>query len=225
MKWLKEAQNGNGGSEFWKGRYDRIIQRARKVPVGVMDVIDIFDETCPKSAYKKAHYVLSRMEKTKRLKYVGGLSTGGKKRNLYSTREIRNLHHEWCVGQVLKAFDWPECHTGSEVDKDIRPDGELFFGDQMYFLELDTGTMKRSQVERRWKQYEDKEEPMLVVTLTESRLRDLLRWSAIGYFTTLEKLSEAPWGKIWATPEGEMKSIDIPVENSVENSTTDTEDL
>lgn len=229
MSFLERAQNGNGGSAFWRERNERIIHRARKVPITTDDILDIFEETCPKSAYTKAHNVLSRLQHTKKLKFVGGIPTGGKKRNAYATRQIRNLFHEWNVGQVWKAFGFPEIHTGSEVDRKLLPDAELFIGEYKYFLELDTGSMKRSQIEGRWKQYEDVEEPVLVVTLDEHRLRDLLRWSDIGCFTTLKKLQQSPFSKIWTTPEGEMKEIIPSVETSVEKpvnkSTTVTEEL
>ncbi len=214
MNWLNRAQNGNGGSAFWKDRCNQMLYRAKKVPVGIEDMMDIFVRTCPKSAYTKCHAVTSKLLKRGKLKFVGGISIGGKKRNLYSTRQIRNLEHEWNVGQVWKALGWPDIHTGSEVDRTILPDAELFLGEYKYFLELDTGSMKRSQVEARWRHYEAVEEAVLVVTLSESRLRDLLRWSDIGCFTTLEKLQENPWGKIWMTPEGVEKAIDKPVTKS-----------
>lgn len=74
--------------------------------------------------------------------------------------------------------------------------------------------MRRSQVEGRWKHYEDADDALLVVTLSERRMNDLLRWSDVGYFTTLEKLSKTPWETIWTTPEGCHEAVQFPVNKS-----------
>ncbi|QDT46147.1 hypothetical protein Pan258_01640 [Symmachiella dynata] len=214
--WLPQAQNGNGGSAFWIERVERISDRANVHPIMVDNVLDIFEETCGKSARTKAHYVLSRMEKTKKIRFIGSVSLNGigRKRNVYARRNVKrdNLLHEIRITQIVEALGWPECNRGLDVDENKRADAELFIGEYQYFLEFDNGTESRKQVEKRWGVYENTEDPLLVVTTSERRKKSLLRWCDVGYFTTLETVLKDPWGPIWQSCDGRYEAIEKPVE-------------
>jgi hypothetical protein len=146
----------------------------------------------------------------RRLFQVGRVSlTGiGNKKDVYCTRKIKsdNVLHEVICTKVARAYGWPSCNRFDEVGP-LLPDMEMYMGGKLFNIEIDTGEMKRDQVQRRWSNYAMANESLLVVTPYKTRLEDLLRWSGevkdLAYFAVLQDVINDPHGDIWERVDDE----------------------
>lgn len=123
------------------------------------------------------------------------------------------LNHETTATTPLLLWE-SQCDItrGPYVCKNIRPDAELRFHDGRFaFFEMDMGTENLGQYIRRSKVYAKSSEPVLWVTVSEKRLEWLRRhgsaMSRTALFTTVDRVKENPFGKIWIDVEGNPAGI------------------
>jgi hypothetical protein len=101
---------------------------------------------------------------------------------------------------------------GSEVDREVRPDAELWINGAKYFLELDRGTMSYAQVVRsRFPKYAGTGPLVLWVCSTPVRREGLrLQAASVAHralFATLGEALVSPHGEIWIDPAGATAAL------------------
>ena len=73
--------------------------------------------------------------------------------------------------------------------------------ERLFYVELDTGSQPLMRVSRRQYVYRDTKDYVLYVTLSERRLKGLIKCSErikeIALFTTLQRVLDDPFGNIW----------------------------
>ncbi|MCA9028594.1 MAG: hypothetical protein KDA86_25525 [Planctomycetaceae bacterium] len=131
------------------------------------------------------------------------LNHTGNRKDVYYLGKLKtdNLFHSVLETKVVKAYGWAPCNRFDDVGS-LRPDVELFLNNSKFNIELDTGEMKRNQVQGRWDNYAMANESVHVITPYQDRLCDLLRWSeaieGLGHFALLDDVLSDPFGAIWA---------------------------
>jgi len=172
----------------------------------------------------KAAEVTKRLCDRKLIRYAGSVKGGGRPRIVYCAYHVPQhlFGHELPISKFFAALGWPHGRRAADVDTKILPDAELFFNGLKYLVEHDTGSMRRSQIQARWRKIQscDAEDTVLVITRDEHRLRDLLDWSGVlgdqAHFTTLDKALSDPYGDIWVDLDGETWAIDQRIEQNDE---------
>lgn len=130
------------------------------------------------------------------------------------------MRHEILLTDVLLAMGDIEVRRGYDVDSDVQPDAELWFGKRHFYVEMDTGTMSQWHLKRKWaKRYakviqrvhEGSPDFLLVVCVTERRLKGLVERSApvkdIALYSTVERVTGDPWGQVWLDGNGKEGSL------------------
>ena len=150
----------------------------------------------------------------------------GKHKNLYFLgRLAANPQHEWCLSRFLLRYPFPMVR-GHGVDSVLRPDATMWIEDEAYHVELDRGTETTHKVKRQMEAYEQREEWVLVVCLSERRAESLYRRFEGSYggmmFSVLEEVLGSPYGRIWRGWKGGERykwAVEKPVEKVVRGST------
>ena len=123
-----------------------------------------------------------------------------------------NLIHEVELTELCFRLDAERILRGPHTTDDrIRPDAEAWINGQLYYLELDRGSMGYAQMERRFRLYEDFPHFVLWTCPTAER-RDGLRGRAerlrhCALFTTLPEALADPHVSIWIDVGGERVAL------------------
>lgn len=135
---------------------------------------------------------------------------------VYWTRrpvKFDNREHEAYVMEVVLAY-WPHpAVTGYDVDPNLRPDATLAIGGETFHVELDAETMARKKVVARLGVYKDCPDNLLIVTLSEARMRRLMGWCKgldAAFFSTIQQVIQNPFGSIWLDAGGQKFAINKP---------------
>lgn len=165
----------------------------------------------PKSRDTKISQVVLKLERKKKLHFVGRYRKKGRPLNLYATWKCPVPEHDFELSQILEAMAWPTALRGPKVDKELLPDAELFIGNNRYLMEMDTGTMTQKKVRARWKKLARSTDVVLVITSSQRRRKSLQSWSTLLRDRILiavhEELKSTPWGPVWLDIEGGQHAI------------------
>lgn len=136
------------------------------------------------------------------------------------------LRHEVELTELCLRLDAGVIRRGPHVtDRQVLPDAEIGINGAVYYLELDRGTMRRRQIEQRFRKYEACPHFVLWVCSTAAR-RDALLMRAAGLrhtalFTTFAEALAAPHGEIWLDFAGTRVALPREDEHSHTQSTPD----
>jgi len=99
----------------------------------------------------------------------------------------------------------------SAADDSFHPDARLWFRDELFYLEVDRGTMGYAQIERRYRRYDGCPQVVLWVCPSEERLDELRKRAAgVHYtplFTTVADVLANPRGEIWRDVAGSRVAL------------------
>ncbi|OGC63004.1 hypothetical protein A2264_01910 [candidate division WWE3 bacterium RIFOXYA2_FULL_46_9] len=104
---------------------------------------------------------------------VGLLATGGRHKEVLCSRrcKIDNVEHEVTLSDILQHWGY-ESRRGKDVDRKLLPDATILDG---LHIELDMGSEDYSRVETRLRGYLDCDDPVIVITTTDGRKREILK--------------------------------------------------
>jgi hypothetical protein len=148
---------------------------------------------------------LSRLVERNRIRLVGTVSRKpGRPEHVYCRWQPKrdDLLHEVELTELSLRLDAARILRGPHTtDREIRPDAEVWINGQLYYLELDRGTMGYAHVEQRFRLYEEFAHFVLWVCPTPER-RDGLRSRAerlrhCALFTTYIEALADPHAPIW----------------------------
>lgn len=197
----------------WRERDAALFSLARRHVITMRHIFPLFPSR--QTAYRR----VKRLLKIKQLRKVGELmlQDTGPPESVFCTGwkpKYDQLYHEVMLTNFLLHYDdAAEIVRGWYVDRTLRPDAEVTLNKQLYYIELDTGSMTMGQVRRRQRVYRSTEDIILYVTLgTQRRMQNLMNASELienrALFTTLEQIeTEGPAGKVWLSRSGEFFSI------------------
>lgn len=154
---------------------------------------------------KKALKRLATLIKRRRIHLVGTVSRGiGRPEHVYCRWRPKpdQLVHEVLLSDLCFRLDAGRILRGPHGrNTEIWPDAEVCIRGQVYYLELDRGTMGYGQIARRFQKYEGCPHFVLWVCSSEERLEGMRRRAerirATALFTTLEKARLSPHDAIW----------------------------
>lgn len=135
-----------------------------------------------------------------------------------------DLAHEIELTELCLRLDAERIDRGPRAtDNAIRPDAEVWINGQVYYLELDRGTMGYAQIERRFRLYEAFAHFVLWVCPTAER-RDGLRTRAEGLrssalFATFADATATPHRPVWFDVAGTpatLPAVRDPAKKSAE---------
>jgi hypothetical protein len=154
---------------------------------------------------KKAQERLRRLQWKRHVLLVGTVAgrSGGAENVYCRWRPMANhLLHELDLTRVCLKLSAGCIFRGPEIkDRVIRPDAEVWINERLFYLELDRGTMRLGQIDRRFARYESFPELSLWVCPDEPR-KEMLRGRAerirhSALFTTFAEAVTDPHATIW----------------------------
>lgn len=105
---------------------------------------------------------------------MGYIATKGRSRAVFANSrswKADTVRHEEILSRIL--LDWGyACVRGKDVDQKLLPDATILDG---LHIELDTGSMNHGRVESRLRNYIDSLDPVIVITASPKRKREILR--------------------------------------------------
>lgn len=142
------------------------------------------------------------------------------KEEYWCRRNIKrdNLLHEAYTMEVVLAYYPCVFMMGADVNQTMLPDATLTIGGNTYHVELDCDTMGRGQMSKRMLKYAGCTDTVLVVCLTESRMKRLMKWWSPlpnAYFSTIRQVVSDPYGPVWTGSDGQIASVEKAVEQLV----------
>lgn len=153
----------------------------------------------------KALQRLRRLVTRKRIRLVGTVCHhAGRPEHVYCRWRPKpdQLLHEVELTELCLRLNAEKILRGRHTtDGQVRPDAEVWINKQLYYVELDRGSMTYSQIARRFRKYEGCPHLSLWVCATEERMEGLrrraerLRHTAL--FTTFAEALAGPHGAIW----------------------------
>ena len=151
-------------------------------------------------SYKTAQRNVSRWAKKKQTKCVGTVrGEDGRPTYMYGSWEPRSKQHDKYVTDFCIAYKDAEFERGNELEHYC--DCVMKLNGETFYVELDTGEMSLPQVRRRWRAYSECQGIVMVVSLSERRLGNVLNASELldgfSVFTTLTEAINDPYGLIW----------------------------
>jgi hypothetical protein len=174
-----------------------LLQLAEDNPL-ILDIIEKYGEF---STRKAAQAWTNRKVAANELKHVGTMKNGQGKKvvSVYCngwTPKDDNLRHE-TIGTRLRLL-YPGFNAERGYGLPFAADLVLRNAGRTFAVEIDCGSMKRSRVQARWRQYRECQHDLLIVAAplrnSEGRLMTLMDWSQgvarIASFTTIERLEE-----------------------------------
>lgn len=144
------------------------------------------------------------------------LRDNGRPQDVYfnGSLKIDHLKHEVLLTDFLLLYEGVEFCRLWDVDQQVRADAEMVLNGMKFFVELDTGEVSLGRVEKRWENYSGVSDYLLVVTSSETRLRNLVEHSSevrgIALFTTLDEVKEEPYGEVWLDCFGKRVALPRP---------------
>jgi hypothetical protein len=163
----------------------------------------------------KALKRLRRLAAKGRVRFVGSLCRKlGRPEHVFCRWRPKadDLLHEVELTELCFRLDAVRILRGPHAtDERIRPDAEVWINGQLYYLELDRGTMGYAQMERRFRLYEGFSHFVLWVCPTPER-RDALRVRAerlrqCALFTTFAEAVTSPHETVWLDYRGEKAAL------------------
>ena len=153
----------------------------------------------------KALKRLRRLVTRKRIRVVGTVCRKTGRPELVYCRwhpKIDQLMHEVELTELCFRIDAARILRGPHMTDDrVRPDAEVWINEQLYYLELDRGTMSYAQIGRRFRKYENCPHFSLWVCSTEERLEAMRRRAErirhTALFTTYAEAVVDPHADIW----------------------------
>lgn len=125
------------------------------------------------------------------------------------------LLHEVQLTQLFLRLDAGEIQRGPSIsDQTVLPDAELRINGQLFYLELDRGTMGTAQIAQRFLKYESCPHLSLWVCSSEARTEVLrqraVRLRSTALFTTYAEALADPHAEIWRDFNG--GTVELPRE-------------
>ena len=122
------------------------------------------------------------------------------------------LLHEVLLTELCFRIDAGRILRGpSGTDRMIRPDAEVWLNGQVYYLELDRGTMSYAQIGRRFRLYEGCPHFVLWVCSSKERAEGMRRRAegvrATALFTTFAEALASPHGEVWRDFRGDRVAL------------------
>lgn len=163
----------------------------------------------------KALRRLRRLVGKKQIRLVGTVCRKtGRPEHVYCRwrPKLDSLLHEVELTELCFHLDAGKIARGPHAtDKSLLPDAEVWIRGQLYYLELDRGTMSYAQLARRFQKYEGCRQLVLWVCSSEDR-RDGMRRRAesirsVALFTTLAQALASPHGEIWIDFQGKKAAL------------------
>ncbi len=162
----------------------------------------------------KAYGRLRRLLRKRRVLLVGAVGASGGPEKVYCRWRPKadQLRHELDLTRVCLQLSASRIHRGPAVnDLAISPDAEVWINGHVFYLELDRGTMRLKQIERRFARYEACPHFSLWVCADEKRKEELrcragnLRTTAL--FTTFAQALADPHAAIWTDFGGDIAAL------------------
>jgi hypothetical protein len=165
---------------------------------------------------------LNRLVTCGRIRLVGTVSRAkGRPEHVYCRwrPKVDDLVHEIELTALCLRLDAEKIDRGPHVtDQTIRPDAEVWINGQVYYLELDRGTMGYVQVERRFHLYESFADFVLWVCSTTDRREGLRarakRLRPCALFTTFAEALSDPHRPIWLDVAGTRVGLSVHRDSS-----------
>lgn len=187
--------------ERGRERDDRICWLLREHPVTARQLVDL-------SWFGSKNKALARLRKLARrgrIHLVGTLSRrGGRPEHVYCRWRPRPqaLIHELDLTELCLRLPAEILRRGpGGADRVVLPDAEAVIGGEVYYIELDRGTMCHAQMTRRFRLYEGCPHFSLWVCATAQRREEMRRLAgslrATALFATLGEVMAAPRGAVW----------------------------
>jgi hypothetical protein len=163
----------------------------------------------------KALKRLSRLVAKRRIRLVGTVCRkAGRPEHVYCRWRPKQDHmlHEVQLTDLCLRIDAGRILRGPHViDKQTLPDAEVWINGELYYLELDRGTMGYAQIGRRFAKYENSSRLVLWVCSTEDHMGGLRkraeRLRRIALFTTFAEALATPHGEVWRDYAGERAAL------------------
>jgi len=150
------------------------------------------------------------------LKPVGfvQLKPMGRPQQVYCGWTPNHLLHEVLLTWFVMLFRNTAFRRGFDVNQDILADADMIVNGELFYVELDTGSVPYRRQKARWEKVcELCDEPFLVVCLTEPRMQGLMNIAKdlanVFLFTTLGRVRADPCGPVWKTADGEERFLDV----------------
>lgn len=163
----------------------------------------------------KALKRLGRLVVRNRIRFVGTVARkNGRPEHVYCRwrPKVDQLLHEVELTELCLRLDAGRILRGPHVtDTQLRPDAEVWIDGQLYYLELDRGTMGYQQIEKRFRKYEGCGHLVLWVCSSDER-REGFRHRASGIrnialFATLADVLPSPHGEVWWDYSGDRAAL------------------
>jgi hypothetical protein len=164
----------------------------------------------------KALKRLRRLAEKKQVRLVGMVSRkAGRPEHVWCrwTPAAQHLLHEVELTELCLRLFASEIRRGPHVaDHHVLPDAEIRINGELYYLELDRGSMSYAQLERqRFRKYEGCPHLTLWVCPTETRLEGMRRRAerlrATALFTTFAEALASPHGEVWRDVSGDRAAL------------------
>lgn len=164
---------------------------------------------------KKALKRLRRLVSRQQIRLVGTVTRkSGRPEHVYCRWRPKPdaLLHEIELTELCFRLDVGKILRGPHAtDEGLRPDAEIRIRGQLYYLELDRGTMRYAQIVRRFQKYEGCRQLVLWVCSSEERLEGMRRRAeklrSVALFTTLAKALASPHAEIWIDFQGKRAAL------------------
>lgn len=154
---------------------------------------------------KKALQRLRILAKRKAVTRVGAVwRKEGRPENVYCLWHPKSDHllHEVELSEVCLQLSAGVIRRDPAImDRAIRADAEVVINQELFYLELDRGTMRMGQIERRLARYEGSRHISLWICADGKRLEEVRRRAAkvrhTALFTTFAEAKADPHAEIW----------------------------
>jgi hypothetical protein len=154
---------------------------------------------------KKAAKRLRRLALRGRVRLVGTVCRkAGRPEHVYCRWRVpgNDLLHEIRLTELCLRLHAGRIDRGPHVtDRAVRPDAEVWINGELYYLELDRGTMGLGQMERRFRRYEGCSHLSLWVCSSPARAESLRRRAGAlrhtALFSTLAEAAADPHAAVW----------------------------
>jgi hypothetical protein len=211
MTRLPATGTSRSGIEIGRTRDARICWLLEMHPVTSSMLVSLGWFTRASKARKRLRRLVAR----KRVRLIGTVCRrSGRPEHVFCrwTPKADQLLHEVELTELCFRLDAGTILRGPHVtDKYVRPDAEVWINGQLYYLELDRGTMSYAQIARRYLRYKDSRHLVLWVCSSQER-RDGLRRRAvsirhIALFSTLPECLVSPHNEIWTDHFGNCATL------------------
>ena len=198
--------------EFGRRRDARISWLLSMHPITAAMLVSLCWFPSKNKALRRLNWLVRR----KRIQLVGTVCRkAGRPENVYCRwrPSAHQLLHEVELTDLCFRLQASKILRGPHVlDRDVRPDAEVWINGILYYLEWDRGTMSYDQVARqRFRRYEGCKHLALWVCSTEVRQKGLRaraeRVRDVALFTTAAEALTSPHREIWVDYQGKKATL------------------